>query len=177
MNRRTATSTCNILIAACAVFVFSKSNPVMADPRIGQPAPALVATELDSQQFDLSTERGHVVIVSFWATWCGPCRQEMPELDAFYHLHHADGVDMIALSLDSPHDTGDVRKTMQPFTYPAGLLRDCKTNGFGQPRQLPVTYVIGPDGTIQAEFRGGKPAVTNQALEAIVRKFLAVGKA
>jgi cytochrome c biogenesis protein CcmG, thiol:disulfide interchange protein DsbE len=51
---------------------------------VGQAAPALVVPELNGQLFDLRALRGKVVIVNFWATWCPPCREEMPALDSFY---------------------------------------------------------------------------------------------
>jgi hypothetical protein len=55
-----------------------------AAPEIGKAAPELVVTELDGQTFDLAKLRGKVVLVSYWATWCAPCRKDMPKLDAFY---------------------------------------------------------------------------------------------
>src|SRR5277367_5268408 len=98
---------------------------------VGQAAPALVVQELGSgQTFDLSTERGKVVIVNFWATWCPPCREEMPALDAFYNRYHGEGIELIGLSADRPHDEDDVRKAMQSLSYPVAMLNDAKENGF-----------------------------------------------
>ena len=77
---------------------------------VGQPAPSLVVQELDGQTFDLSAVRGKVVVVSFWATWCPPCRAEMPVLDAFYRRYHGQGLEMIGLSADRPHDRSDVHQ-------------------------------------------------------------------
>ena len=85
----------------------------VAAVEVGQPAPPLAATELNGQGFDLGALRGHVVIVNFWATWCVPCRAEMPALDAFYQSDHAQGLDMIGMSADRPRDRSDVVKVMQ----------------------------------------------------------------
>jgi cytochrome c biogenesis protein CcmG/thiol:disulfide interchange protein DsbE len=113
-----------------------------ANADVGQAVPALVVQELDGQLFDLSTLRGKVVIVNFWAIWCPPCRQEMPVLDAFYRRYHGRGLEMIGLSVDRSHDRNDVRTLMQSFSYPAAMLSDAKVNGLGAPSFLPVTFIV-----------------------------------
>ena len=75
---------------------------------IGQPAPALVAAGLDGHPFDLAALRGKVVIVNFWASWCWPCRAEMPLLNRFYLEHRAQGLELIGLSVDDAHDRKEV---------------------------------------------------------------------
>ncbi|MBV9849312.1 MAG: TlpA family protein disulfide reductase [Armatimonadetes bacterium] len=120
--------------------------------------------DLSGQPFDLSALRGKVVIVNFWATWCPPCRREMPELDKFYREHHDQGVEMIAVSDERSRARGDVRKVMQRFTFPAAMIGDAKVNGFGEPDALPITYVIDAQGVIRAKFLGGKPQVTEKSL-------------
>jgi peroxiredoxin len=136
----------------------------LASDTVGQPAPPLVVQELNGQKFDLAGERGKVVIVNFWATWCPPCRKEMPALDAFYKRHHSEGLEMIGISADSPHDRSDVAKVMQSLSYPVAMLDDVKTNGFGDPDDLPTTWVIDRDGVVRAEFTPDKIEVTEKSL-------------
>jgi thiol-disulfide isomerase/thioredoxin len=129
----------------------------------------LVVQELDGQTFDLGAAHGRVVVVSFWATWCPPCRAEMPALNAVYRRYHAQGLDVIGLSADHAHDKRDVIKTMQSFSYPAAMLDDAARNGFGTPSSLPLTIVVDRNGIIRAELTPDKTPVTEKSLsDAIV---------
>jgi peroxiredoxin len=139
---------------------------------VGQAAPALVVTQLDGQVFDLSALRGKVVVISFWATWCPPCREEMPALDAFYRRYHAQGLELIGLSADRPHDRSDVTKVMQSFSYPGAMLDDAKVNDFGAPSALPMTVVVDRDGVVRARFTPDQTPVTEKSLSATVLPLL-----
>jgi len=143
---------------------------------VGQPAPPLVVEEFDGgQTFDLSALQGHVVILNFWATWCPPCRQEMPTLDAFYRLHHPEGLEMIGLSVgsDRSRDRADVRDAMQGIAYPAAMLKDATRDGFGTPSALPLTVVIDTRGRIAAKLTSDEGRLTQQHLADVVLPLLA----
>ena len=158
---------------AAGVLAFAGFSPLAsAATDIGEPAPSLVVQELDGQTFDLGAVRGKVVIVSFWATWCPPCRAEMPVLDAFYRRYHGQGLEMIGLSADRPHDRSDVTKVMQSFSYPAAMLDDAKVNDFGTPGALPMTVVIDGQGMIRAQLTPDRTAVTEKSLSAAVLPLL-----
>lgn len=148
--------------------------PATADPRVGEPAPALVGETLQGQPFDLRKLRGHTVVVNLWATWCPPCRAEMPMLDAFYKAHQADGVALVGLSADRHRDIRDVRKVMGSFSYPAVVLSDAKLNGFGSPRALPITYVIDSGGIVRAILSPGDKPLAEAQLNAAVSQASAV---
>ncbi len=156
------------LAAALTGAVLLNAVTAFAAPRVGQPAPAFVGQTVDGQTLDLSQLRGHVVVVNLWATWCPPCRAEMPMLDAYVLAHRDEGLQLVGLSADRHRDLGEVRKAMQGLHYPAALLADAKTNGFGSPRTLPVTYVIGPDGTIKAILVPTDTPLTAARLDAAV---------
>ena len=102
--------------------------------------------------FDLRAQRGKVVIVNFWATWCPPCRKEMPALDAFYRRYHGQGLEIIGVSADRPHDRSDVLKVAQSISYPAAMMGDAKTNDFEDPSELPVTYIVDAHGVVRAKL-------------------------
>jgi hypothetical protein len=88
----------------------------------------------------------------------------MPTLDAFYRRYHAQGLEMIGLSADRPHDRSEVVKVMQSFSYPAAMLEDANSDGFGDPSDLPVTYVVDKNGIVRAKFTPDKNPLTEQSL-------------
>jgi cytochrome c biogenesis protein CcmG/thiol:disulfide interchange protein DsbE len=143
-----------------------------ASATIGSAAPALVVPELNGQTFDLSAEHGKVVIVNFWATWCPPCREEMPALDAFYRRYHGQGLEMIGVSTDRPRDRSDVTKVMQSYSYPAALLDDAKINDFGTPDALPMTVVVDGNGVVRAKLTPDQTPVTEKSLSDAVLPLL-----
>jgi cytochrome c biogenesis protein CcmG, thiol:disulfide interchange protein DsbE len=127
----------------------SALNQARAAPEIGKAAPALVITELNGQTFDLAKLRGKVVLVNYWATWCAPCRKDMPKLDAFYRSHHQQNLEIIGISVDRQGDLAKVRKVMASLAYPVAILKDITVDGFGPPEGVPITWIIDADGQVR----------------------------
>ncbi len=149
-TKATAASRVARIVAGVAIlWLAPASNPARAGPEIGKAAPALVATELDGQTFDLAKLRGKVVLVSYWATWCAPCRKDMPKLDAFYRRYHAQNLEIIGISVDRPSDLQKVRKVMASLAYPVAVLKDVTVDGFGEPDGVPITWIIDTDGKVR----------------------------
>jgi cytochrome c biogenesis protein CcmG/thiol:disulfide interchange protein DsbE len=161
-----------LILALTAIIAIAPAVSAFAAGEVGQTAPALVVQQLDGQPFDLAAEKGKVVIVNFWATWCPPCRAEMPMINEFYRRYHSQGLELIGVSADSPHDRSDVAKVMQSLSYPAAMLDDAKTNDFGSPDELPVTYVIDRGGIVRAVFTPGAKALSAADLDASVLPLL-----
>jgi cytochrome c biogenesis protein CcmG/thiol:disulfide interchange protein DsbE len=128
------------------------SLPTLAEPSRKTPAPALTITSADGQQFDLAALRGKVVLVNFWATWCGPCLAEMPAIAEFHKKHHTEGFEVIALSIDKPQDRQKMLKLLAKLPYPGALASDATRNGFGIPEAVPVSYVVDAKGIIRDTF-------------------------
>jgi len=139
---------------------------------IGQPAPALRLATLDGGRFDLAALRGQVVIVNAWATWCAPCREEMPALDAYYRSRRAQGLALFGLSADRPRDLDAARRVMAPFGYPAGLLRGAEENGFGTPSVLPTTWLVDRSGVVRAQWLPASNPITAESLPRMVDPLL-----
>ena len=121
-------------------------------PIIDQPAPPLILTQLDGQVFDLSKMHGKVVLVNYWATWCAPCKKEMPALNEFYRHHHREGLELIGISADRPEDFAKMRKMSTALAYPTALFNRISNDGFGVPEGFPLTYVIDSNGVVRDKF-------------------------
>lgn len=124
--------------------------------------PSLKVTTLDGQPYDLAAQRGHWVIVNYWATWCVPCIKEMPDISRFVSAHK-DTVSAIGLAYDDS-DPADIKAFVakHPVSYPiAQVTLDDAPKDFDEPRGLPTTYLIAPDGTVAKRFVG---PVTGKAL-------------
>jgi thiol-disulfide isomerase/thioredoxin len=88
------------LAASAALALVAALGGCARGPRAGDPAPALVAHDLDGRPWSLAGERGHVVVLDVWATWCPSCRTALPDLDALARRRSADGVRVVAVSVD-----------------------------------------------------------------------------
>jgi thiol-disulfide isomerase/thioredoxin len=141
-------------------------------PQAGQPAPALEATTLEGARFVLAEHRGKVVLVNFWATWCLPCRTEMPAIEAFYRAHRDQGLVVIAISLDEPADLAQVRQAMAGFSFPAALISQTRAKGYGRLWRLPLTFVVDRDGILRRNAWKAAPKVDAATLDAEVRPLL-----
>ena len=151
-----------------AVALVARRPLACAAADVGQQAPALVVQELGGRTFDLTAMRGKVVVVNVWASWCPPCRAEMPVLDAFYRRYHDRGLEMVGLSADDPHDRGEMEKAARTVGYPAAMLREAKANGFGAPRTLPITYVVDTNGVVRATLGKGEPVTEKSLAETVL---------
>ena len=154
-----------------AVWVALASGaPVLAasaSPALGQAAPVLVGPSFSGGLFDLSAMHGKVVVLNFWASWCEPCRREMPVLEALSH-DYRDRVVVVGLSADDRHDRKDALSVARTVSYMTGLLAEARTNGFGMPAVLPLTYIIGPTGRVSAILRANQGPLSNTQLRAAV---------
>jgi cytochrome c biogenesis protein CcmG/thiol:disulfide interchange protein DsbE len=143
-----------------------------------QPAPAagpeaLAATTLDGGHFSLADARGRVVIVNFWATWCAPCRAEMPALDVYYRAHRGEGLEMLAVSLDANGSAKKLARATAAFRFPVARIADTSLPRSAIPRALPETRVYGRDGRLRYKSVARKGELLDSAaIERIVTPLL-----
>ena len=134
---------------AGVLLLMSTCDRATATPELNAAAPVLVITTLDGHTFDLAKLRGKVVLVNYWATWCGPCRKEMPKLDAFYKRYHDRGLEIISISIDFDRDFDKARRMAQGVSYPTALAKSISDDGFGIPKGVPITWIVDRDGKVR----------------------------
>ena len=131
---------------------------------IGAAAPNFISTDLDGNVIELSELQGQPVILNFWATWCVPCKLEMPELDAAYATYQEQNLAILAVNREESPDTirpyfyDEMGLAFTPVLDEDGLV----ANLYGI-LVMPTTFFINPDGLITAIHRG--PLTQNQIQE------------
>ena len=131
--------------------------------------PALEVTTLDGSPLTLAELRGKVVIVNFWATWCGPCKLEMPALQAAHERYDSNEVAVIGLSVDSGPNGVRAFLEERGITYPVGMATWEHRRAFGGIRGIPTTFVVDRSGTVRHRVVG---YFTPPAMNAAVRRLL-----
>ena len=121
----------------------------------GAPAPALELETLDGAPVSLQDLRGKVVVVNFWATWCPPCRVEMPGFQRVYADKRDDGLVIVGVSLDRGGE-GAVRQFVEErgITFPIAMADGDVAQAFGGVRTLPTSFLIDREGRVRQEVTG-----------------------
>jgi thiol-disulfide isomerase/thioredoxin len=140
-------------VCALALLGTAHAAPALA-PWGGGTAPALALRDTDGRTHDLAAYRGKVVLVNFWATWCEPCRQEMPSIQRLRDRLAGQPFAVLAVNVDEPD--ARVRLFVKQTALDLPILMDpdkVVTRGWGV-RVLPVTFLVGPDGRVRYRLVG-----------------------
>ncbi len=125
---------------------------------VGKIAPDFQTVDENGETFRLSDHRGEVVLLNFWATWCGPCRVEMPEFEAAYQANKERGFTIVGVNNGETPAAVTAFRADQRVTFPLVMDESFAVSDAYVVQQFPTTYVIGRDGTIRARNYGALTA-------------------
>ncbi len=154
-----------------AVLPAARSAPA-ADfkPWAGGPTPALDLKDLQAAQHRLAAYRGKVVVLNFWATWCEPCRDEMPSFNKLRQSLAGKPVVLLAVNIGEGEGRIEAFLKKVPVDFPVLLDRDAKVSREWKVRLMPTTFIIGTDGRVRFSYAGER----DWADDAVRAKLLAL---
>ena len=149
--------------AAAAALMLSLSSAGIAEPF--QSAKTIAGAPF--------TSAGQVTIVHYWATWCAPCRVEMPILDAYYRKHHGQGLAMLAVSIDQGVSKRKLQDVTSRFAFPVASVDDVKMPRRDIPAAIPVNRIYDRSGRLVfTEGGDGRSTIDAATLERVVTPLL-----
>ncbi len=160
-----------VALALAALAACTSSNPYdLGVSTVDAPLPSLAGQTLQGGAFGLQDQRGKVLVVNFWASWCGPCRDEQPALQAVWDRYRARGVQFVGV--DERDDLAQARAWIDEFsvTYPSIVDQPGRFAASFAFIALPDTYVVDPTGTIRFKIFG---ATDEQQLSGLLDRVLA----
>jgi peroxiredoxin len=143
-------------------------------PQTGQPAPPFHVVSTSGQKISLANYKGYVLVLEFFATWCGGCKESIPHLMDLQKKYGKQGLQILGLDVGQGDDNSDLRDFVvnMKLTYPVGIAgEDVVYDNYGI-RMIPTVFVISKKGTLVEKFSGFNADNLNE-LEGIIKKQLA----
>ena len=172
--RRAALIVVAIVLVICIYEVGRRGSgpakPSSPPAAVHSVAPDFSLRDLNNQTLELANYRGKVVLLDFWATWCTPCRGEIPHFVEFQNNYREQGLQVIGISMDD--DAKPIREFYQEFkmNYPVALGNEKVAEAYGGVLGLPITFLIGRDGQVAAKYVGEvEMPVLQQEIETLLQ--------
>jgi peroxiredoxin len=141
-----------VAVVAAALLWLGGSGP---DPiERGSVAPGFTLARLDGGEVSLAELRGRVVLINFWATWCEPCRQEMPAMERLYHRHREAGFELLAISVGEAPEPVRAFRDELGLSFPILLDRDKAVSNAYQTYRFPESYLVDREGLVVERYVG-----------------------
>jgi len=166
-----------LLLILCAAFLLTgcgekeSSQPVVQDSTgtaKGQTAPDFTLTDMQGKHVSLSDLKGKVVILNFWATWCPPCKEEMPSMERLYRQFKDQGLVIVAVNVEKD-GRGAVQSFLQrsPYTFPILLDSDAEVQNLYKVFRFPETFILDRNGMVVEKVVGAIDWTSSQAVQLI----------
>jgi peroxiredoxin len=141
--------------------------PALAADPTGSPAPAFTLGSSAGSNVSLAQYKGQVVMLNFWASWCGPCRQEMPLLESIYKKYNRMGFTLIGVNVEPDSNAANQWLKQTPVSFPILYDKDSKVSKMYDVAGMPSTVIIDRTGKVRVLHRGYKPGDENEYLDSI----------
>lgn len=164
-------------LALTAIVVTACGGPTRETVGVGAPAPTYASRTVDGDSIALADLTGKIVLLNIWATWCKPCREEIPALETLFQRHRAEGLEVIGVSIDAPSEAARLRPFVTELgaSYPLWHDPDDRVSSTFLALGVPASYLIDRDGILRwrhmGPVRADDPALT-AALTAALRTAL-----
>ena len=150
-----------------AILVIFTASSLASSSLEGRDAPDFVLKSATGENLRLSEYRGDVVMINFWATWCGPCRQEMPLLDDLYGRYQRVGFNLLGVNIDD-----DSRRAMQMIeelgvNFPVLFDESKEVSKLYEVDAMPVTVLVDREGNVRFVHHGYKPGYEDKYLDQV----------
>ena len=152
---------------ARGIALLTLSLPAFATTTTSAPAPQFSLSSNIGQAVDLSRYKGQVVMINFWASWCGPCRQEMPLLDSIYKKYNKLGFTMLGVNVEPDSNAANKWLAATPVSFPILYDTDSKVSKLYDVAGMPSTVIVDRHGKVRVIHRGYKPGDENEYMDSI----------
>lgn len=153
------------LLTLAALWVLAPATGSAAAALVGHPAPDFTLRSLTGENLRLSEHLGEVVVINFWASWCGPCRQEMPQLDQLYSKYRLAGLALLSINIDeSAERAAEMAQALQ-VSYPVLLDERKEVSRSYQVGAMPLTVLVDREGVVRYVAESYKPGYEKRYAE------------
>ena len=155
-----------LLITLIALTLIASAATLAAKEK---PAPDFAFTDLVGNEITLDNLKGKLIFLNFWATWCGPCRHEIPDFIEFYDTYKEQGIEIIGISVDKSEKKVKNFMDKHKINYPVAMATNKIMGDYKPGRYIPTTIIINPNGEIVEKKVGIMDKAT---LESYFQEFL-----
>ncbi len=156
-----------LALAAVPPLTLVTAEQAAAKVAANAPAPDFTLAARGGQHLSLSQYKGQVVMINFWATWCGPCRQEMPLLDAMYQKYKRMGFTLIGVNVEPDSKAAEEYLKKVPVTFPIAFDPDSSVSKLYAVQGMPSSVIIDRKGNARVIHKGYRPGDENVYLDHI----------
>ena len=157
----------NRLLALTVLTAAATMTAAAATLQTGAPAPAFQLNSNAGKPLALADFRGQIVLLNFWASWCGPCRQEMPILEQLNRQYHGKGVTLLGINVEPDSAAAVTWLKATPVTFPILFDTESKVSGLYEVAGMPNTVIIDRKGQVRYIHRGYSAGAENDYLNQI----------